>query len=376
MLQQAKAEKPTMLGFIRKVSDAFAFPLRVSHYIELVNPLWADHSMQARIEKVWDETSTARTLTLRPGANWRTFKPGQHVRVGIPIGGRHFTRTYSISSGAESPDGCFSITVKAIPGGFVSNHIVRKLKVGDYIPVGIAQGEFYLPDAQPVEPLFITAGSGITPIMSMLRTLDREDRMPDVRHIHYAPHVHDVIFGQTLTDLQTRYKRYHLQRIYTREPGQAELAAGSAGSQHFSPAQLEQFCPDWRSRDVYACGPQSLLDALESCWESQDLRRQLHTERFRAPLAVSAQPGQAGRVTFAKSDAVVDSDGQTNLLRVAEDNGLNPEHGCRMGICHGCDVKLVSGCVRDLRTDELLQEAGQVIQICVCAAVGDAVIDV
>ena len=77
---------------VKTVSDAFAFPLKASHYIELVNPLWADHTLQARIEKVWDETSPARTLTLRPGGNWRSFKPGQHLRVGIPIGGRHFTR--------------------------------------------------------------------------------------------------------------------------------------------------------------------------------------------------------------------------------------------------------------------------------------------
>lgn len=365
---------PRMVGWVKSISDAFAFPLKVSHYIELVNPLWADHSMQARIVDVWDETSSARTLTLKPGGNWRSFRPGQHVRVGIPIEGRHFTRTYSISSGTESADGTFTITVKAIPNGRVSNHIVRQLKVGDYIPIGIAQGDFYLPDAQPVKPLFITAGSGITPIMSMLRTLDREERFPDVRHIHYAPHAFDVIFGKALTVLENKYSRYKLSRLYTREAGDSDQT--SKPNQHFSAEQLEQLCPDWRERDVFACGPQSLLDALESHWEAHGLRRNLHTERFRATLAPTSVAGQAGSVVCVKSNVTFQSDGQTNLLRLAEDNGLNPEHGCRMGICHGCDVKLVSGCVRDLRTNEMLSEAGQVIQICVCAAVGDAAVEV
>ena len=371
----AQPEKSMLGSLIRKVSDAFAYPLSASHYIELVNPLWVSHSMQARIEAVWDETATARTITLRPGNNWRSFKPGQHLRVGIPIGGRHFTRTYSISSVPEADDGCFTITVKAIPNGFVSNHIVRQLKVGDYIPIGIPQGDFYLPDAQPVKPLFITAGSGITPIMSMLRTLDKEQRFPDTKHIHYAPQSYDVIFGQELKAFEKKYGRYSLTCIYTRAPGEEQTEEGLK-AQHFSQAQLESICPDWRERDVYACGPQPLLDALEAFWEANGLRRQLHTERFRASLATSHVIGQKGTVTFAQSTTKVESDGQINLLRLAEDNGLNPAHGCRMGICHGCDAKLLEGCVRDLRTNELLNEAGQIIQICVCSAVGDAVIDV
>jgi ferredoxin len=79
-----------------------------------------------------------------------------------------------------------------------------------------------------------------------------------------------------------------------------------------------------------------------------------------------------GRVRFAKSRVEVPSNGLTNLLRIAEDAGLNPPHGCRMGICHGCDATLKAGCVRDLRTNALLNEPGQTVQICVCAAAGDA----
>ena len=135
---QAQAGPPTsngslfqrVTGLVTKVSDAFAFPLRTSHYIELVNPLWSTHALQARVEAVWDETSDSRTITFRPGLNWRSHRPGQHLRIGVPIGGQHFTRTYSISSAPERNDGCFTITVKAIDNGRMSHHLVRRLKVG------------------------------------------------------------------------------------------------------------------------------------------------------------------------------------------------------------------------------------------------------
>ncbi len=105
-------------------------------------------------------------LRLRPGVNWRGHRAGQHARLGVPIGGMHYTRTYTISSPPERDDGCITITVKAIKDGRMSHHLVRQVKPGDYLPLGLPQGDFYLPDAQPVKPLFITAGSGITPAMS------------------------------------------------------------------------------------------------------------------------------------------------------------------------------------------------------------------
>ena len=353
------------------LTDAFAWPLRTSHYLELVNPLWTTHALQARVEKVWDETADARTLTLKPGRNWRSHKPGQHLRVGVPIGGMHYTRTYSISSApdrgvGDMPD-TFQITVKAIAGGRMSHHLVRQIKVGDHLPIGVPQGDFYLPDANPVQPLFISAGSGITPIMSMLRSLVAQERLPDTVHLHYAPHAYDVIFGEELRELAAKHPRYHLHLLYTREPGAAETR-----QRHFAATTLNELCPDWRERDVYACGPQGLLDALELHWQTAGLQRLLHTERFRAAVAAAPAEVTAGRVVFAGSGVEADSDGLTNLLRLAEDQGLNPPHGCRMGICHGCDSVLKSGCVRDLRTNALLNEPGQIVRICVCAANGDA----
>ena len=351
--------------------DMFAYPLRLSHYLELINPLWTRHTLQARVVDVWDETKDSRTITLRPGRGWRSHRPGQYIRVGVPIGGMRHTRTYSISSAPGRRDGCITITVKAIKDGRVSHHLVRNLKVGDYLPLGEPQGEFVLPFAMPVHPLFITAGSGITPVMSMLRNYVEEyDVLPDIKHIHYAPHAYDVIFKNELEELNQTQKHYQLQRVYTREPGKS----GETGSEqrHFSLPQLDKYCPDWREREVWACGPTGLLDAVEEHWDQAGLSHKLHLERFRAKLAhtPSSDVGE-GKVTFAKSGVESQTDGITNLLRVAEDAGLNPAHGCRMGICHGCNSVLVSGRVRDLRTGAVSSEPGEKIQVCVHAAVGD-----
>jgi stearoyl-CoA 9-desaturase NADPH oxidoreductase len=356
------------LAKLSTITDMFAYPLRTSHYVELVNPLWTTHRMHARVVEVWDETRDCRTITLQPGANWRLHRPGQHIRVGIPVDGRHYTRTYTISTPPERDDGRFTITVKKIDGGRLSHHIVRHLKVGDHIPVGLPQGDFYLPDASPIQPLFITAGSGITPAMSMLRSLIAQQRLPDTVHIHYAPHEFDTIFGQELRKLNAGHRHYHLHEVHTRK--QDDRAA------HFSRDALEKFCPDWRERDCYACGPPGLLAALEQTWEEAGLSNRLHIERFRAELAPIPDDAVGGKVRFARSGVDVDADGQTNLLRLAEDAGLNPPHGCRMGICHTCNTTLKSGCVRDLRSGAFINEPGAIVQVCVCATAGDCELDI
>lgn len=359
-----------MRGAITKITDMFAYPLRTSHYVELVNPLWSTHKMQAKVVEVWDETKDSRTITLKAGANWRNHRAGQHVRVGIPIDGQHYTRTYTISSAPERQDGCFTITVKVLNGGRLSRHIVRNLKVGAHIPVALPQGDFYLPDASPIQPLFITAGSGITPAMSMLRSLQAQQRMPSTVHIHYAPHEFDVIFGQELRQLDREQRYYHLHEVHTRALGDDRSAES-----YFSLEQLETLCPDWRERDCYACGPSSMLSSLEAAFEQAGLSRKLHTERFLAEFADVPDDAVGGKVRFAASNVDVDADSQTNLLRVAEDAGMNPPHGCRMGICHTCNTTLKSGAVRDLRNGKLINETGAIVQTCVCAAAGDCELD-
>lgn len=128
---------------------------------------------------------------------------------------------------------------------------------------------------------------------------------------------------------------------------------------------------------MWACGPQSMLSAVEDHFTAAGRGKALHIERFRAPLADVPADAAGGRVTFRAAGSAVEAeaDAATPLLRVAEDAGLNPEHGCRMGICHTCDVPLVAGRVRDLRTGEVIDEPGTTVQICIAGAAGDCDLD-
>jgi len=176
------------------------------------------------------------------------------------------------------------------------------------------------------------------------------------------------VLGKELKAMDRFNDRYHLHLMYSRE-------GDDPSRNRFSRAQLDALCPDWKERDVYACGPPSLLEAIEQCMEEAGCSRQLHVERFRAPFTEVPADAVGGRVRFAQSDVETDGDSETPLLKVAEEAGMNPPHGCRMGICHTCNTTLVSGCVRDLRTGEVLNEAGSIVQTCICAAAGDCELD-
>ena len=287
----------------------------------------------------------------------------------MPIGGRRFTRTYSISSSPERRDGCITVTVKALDGGRMSGHLVRQILVGSYLPVGLPQGDFLVPEAVPGPPAVHHRGQRRhAGHEHVAHAGPSSANMPDVVHIHYAPHSYDVIFG-------TSWRPSPRVRIAT---DSRRCTRATATTRRTSPAtsdaaQLDELCPDWRERDVWACGPQSLLDAVEAHFNAAGRGRFLHIERFRAPAVSIGDDAEGGTVTFLSDpqDVTTAADAATPLLRVAEDAGLNPDHGCRMGICHTCDVPLVAGTVRDLRTGELIDEPGHPVQICISGAAGD-----
>jgi ferredoxin-NADP reductase len=309
---------------------------------------------RARVEAARQETADARTLTLRPGRGWRTHRAGQFVKIGVEVDGRILTRTYSITSPPERDDGRITITVKAMPGGRVSNALAWGVRRGDFVHIGLPQGEFVLPERVPPRIRFVTGGSGITPVMSMLRSFAARGAMPDVEHLHYAKTAGEVIFASELTRMAREHPLYRLTTVATREGG----------------ARFDRSSFDGQDRETWACGPEPLLDAV-----AQHVRSGLHVERFRAKLAAAPSDASGGRVRFGRSKRELDARPTTSLLDVAERAGVQAAHGCRMGICHSCDATMISGCVRDMRSGKHIDEPGARIQICVCAAAGDVEID-
>ncbi|AUG81736.1 stearoyl-CoA 9-desaturase [Kitasatospora sp. MMS16-BH015] len=328
-------------------------PLLPSDYLDLVSPLRAGADLRGRIEAVHPETADAATIVIRPGRGWRGHTAGQYVRIGVDVDGRRLWRSYSITSPTDRRDGRITITVKAVPDGKVSNHLVRRTTPGTLVQLDQPAGDFVLPPATPAKVLYLSAGSGITPVMGMLR----DTRPADVVLVHCAPRPQDVIFRAELHGLAAE-RQLRLTEVHTATDGRLDLA------------RLDELVPDWAERETWACGPSGLLDAAEAHWTGRGLRARLRTERFR-PNLVLADHGSGGEVSFSATGKTVGADGATPLLDLGEEAGVLMPSGCRMGICFGCVTPLKAGAVRDLRTGEITEAGpGVLIQTCVSAAAG------
>ena len=344
---------------VLKLAELVTTPLLPTDYLDLIDPLRSSADLRGRIEAVLPETRDAATVVIRPGRGWRGHTPGQYVRIGIDVDGVRQWRAYSLTSELGRADGCIAVTVKAIPGGKVSNHLVHRTRPGTIVQLDQATGEFCLPEQRPEKALFVTAGSGITPVMGILRN---HPELTDVVLVHSAPTADDVVFGADLREMAAR-GRIRLIERHTDVDGMLDAPAIAA------------LVPDLAERATWACGPVGMLEALEDHWTAAGLADRLHTERFRPTVVVT---GEGGTVSFTRTGTTLEADGATPILDAAEEAGVLMPSGCRMGICYGCVLPLREGAVRDLRNGELTVAApgdGVLIQTCVSAAAGACTVD-
>ncbi len=353
---------------VRRSASKLTTPLHPDDYLRLLNPLWSSRELRGRIENVVPETDDAATLVIKPGWGWRyNHKPGQYVGIGIQVKGKFQWRSYSVSSPPERRRGTITITVRAMPEGKLSSHLVKGLEPGTIVRLALPEGDFVLPDPPPERMLFLVGGSGVTPVMAMLRTLDRRSRengraMPDVV-MHYSSPTEDrMIFRDELDKLEQKHDGLTLHRLQTDIDGMLDLG------------DLDQICPDWRERETYACGPGPMLDAIAGHFEENDLEEQLHLERF--SLELGGEGGEGGTITFQNSGKSVEADGATTVLEAGEEAGVGMPYGCRMGICHTCTLTLLSGKVRDLRNGDEYDSPNEPVQTCITAAVGECTLDI
>ena len=347
---------------LRSLAHRITTPLLPDDYMKLANPLWSARELRGRIVQVRRETPDSATLVIKPGWGFGfDYEPGQYMGIGLLVDGRWRWRSYSLTSSPVKRARTVTITVKAMPEGFLSAHLVGGVKPGTIVRLAAPQGNFVLPDPAPPAVLFVTAGSGITPVMSMLRTLVRRDQITDLIHLHSAPTEADVMFGAELDQLARDHPGYRLQLRTTRSQGRLDLT------------RLDAEVPDWRDRQTWACGPEAMLNAAERAWSAAGVGDRLHLERFAVSRAAPA--GVGGTVTFVKSGKSANADAATSLMDAGEQAGVQMPFGCRMGICQSCVVGLVEGHVRDLRTG-VEHEPGTRVQTCISAASGDCVLDV
>jgi len=355
------AQPPVPRGrrlFLRAVRQLFR-PLQPDDYLEMLNPLWTTKELRGKVERVEPQGSQAASVLIRPGYEWVGHKPGQYVRLGVVIDGRYHWRAYSLTSDPQPDDGLISVSPKKVETGVVSPYLVEKIQPGELVRLGEVEGVFTLPEPLPAKTLFISAGSGITPIVSMLRSLDRRGDLGDVMVIHSARTRDEVMFLSVLEDLAERYEDLRLDLRLTSDRGR------------MSPSDLDELCPDWRDREAFCSGPSELLDGLIEYWEDNGDRDRLHFERFQPKIGGDGGEGEGGEVTFLDSEKTVECDGSTPILEAGEEAGLELAYGCRIGICHTCVGTLKSGKLRDLRSGEVSEPTGQDVRICINTAEGD-----
>jgi stearoyl-CoA 9-desaturase NADPH oxidoreductase len=367
-LRSAGAAPPLGGGLrrrLRTLADAAVTPLTVDDVLDHFHPLRAGTELRGRIVEVRPETDDAATIVIKPSKDWDGHQPGQYVQLGVEVDGVRRWRSYSLTHGPRR-DGHISITVKAIPDGIVSNYLVRHARAGQLVHLAQPAGDFVLPDPLPDRLLLVTAGSGITPVIGMLRNLYSKAVRPatDIVLVHVNATEPASIFKD---ELRAHAAAGHLRLIehFDDSDGLLEVDA------------LARLVPDLAERAAYACGPAGLLDALEAYYDDHDLS--LSTERFRTALV--AVEGEGGTVSFTRG-VDVDADASTPILDAAEGAGVIMPSGCRMGICMGCVLPMTEGAVRDLRNGEVTTAVpgetgpgGVPIQTCINAAAGACHID-
>jgi stearoyl-CoA 9-desaturase NADPH oxidoreductase len=324
-------------------------PHGVDRYTELVDPTWTRGDARARVLAVRRQTPRSVTLTLEPNQAFTGFRAGQHINLTVEIDGRRRTRCYSPAS-AETAR-YIELTIGRHDGGLVSTYLCDHARTGMVVGLDSVGGEFTLPAVRPRRILMVSGGSGITPVMSMLRTLRAEGFDGDIAFIHYARSADEACYADELASMGD----VRVLHGYTRS-GVGDVS-GHFDEDHLLAAMA---VPD----AVYVCGPPALVDAVRAHCPSA------YAESFVPPAFTISAEATGGRITFTDSGVEATDDGRP-LLQQAEGAGLTPESGCRMGICHSCTRRKTSGAVRNLITGTISTAEEEDIQICVSAPVGD-----
>jgi ferredoxin-NADP reductase len=333
------------------------------------NELGVPAHMQARVVEIITETADTRTFVLRPDRRWPGHRAGQYIPIDVEIDGVRGRRCYSISSGSSVRGARrISITIKRVPSGRLSTWFHDHVQRGDMIGIGPPSGDFVVEKgggdlAQvPRRLLLVAGGSGITPVMAIVRDLEMSDSLHDVVVVHAARCNADAIFGRELAELATT------------EPGLRLVAHRDSVHGRLDASTLVHLVPDLARREVFVCGPPGLLDLVTEVATAAGAS--VHHERFvAAPPAQHLAPTRANArptaVTVRLRGRSVAVDGTGPLLGELERAGERPPHGCRMGICNTCRCHKQSGTVEDLLTGAVSSEPDQEIRLCVSIARSD-----
>ncbi|MEW6984536.1 MOSC N-terminal beta barrel domain-containing protein [Colwelliaceae bacterium 6471] len=338
-----------------------------------------------------DETHDVKTFIFaHQNSAINHYISGQHLPISLTINGKVHHSCYTLSS-SPSIDNHLSITVKRVKNGQVSNFLHDHFHVGDTLAVNAPAGNFHLKDKPLDKILLLSAGSGITPMLSMLKTLTHGAEQGlvknDIVFFHSAHSEQDLIAKELIKDLATRHGNCQVRYTLTRE-----LQSQWQDHQGHINSQMLVNIPDITSRQVFVCGPQGFRESVQTLLRDLGLPdSHYHFESFGQRPATLEQAEQAEQaeqkivpsskrkninILFDTWDKYHQGNNKETILEQGEAAGLILPYSCRGGMCGSCKVKLESGEVKQMATDGLTDAEKQqnYVLACSCIPLTDVVI--
>lgn len=325
----------------------------------------------ARCIRKTQETPDTFSYEFAPvNAQFKPFAAGAHINVRLPAGenGKIIQRTYTLSSSPKTLP-TFTLTVKRVKEGCVSNWLADHLEPGASLDFTQAAGDFILPEQTPGRLLFIAAGSGITPMMSMLRFLSETANKSEIDCLYYARSPEDIIFHKQLATLSNSMKGLRVNYCVEQANDDWFGLSGRINREHFS--ELEKLS----KYEIYLCGPAPFMAAACQTLKTLGVEEyQIHKEIFAVDMSAHALQTQA-KVQFSGEHHAQLITKKT-LLEEAESRGLTIASGCRSGICKTCRCKKVSGETVNLLNGQRSSAANEYILPCVTQALSDTIMEI
>ncbi|MFT4014529.1 MAG: hybrid-cluster NAD(P)-dependent oxidoreductase [Paracoccus sp. (in: a-proteobacteria)] len=335
---------------------------------------WKDDEL-LECAMVVPETSDTATFTFRaPSGAYFDYQPGQFLTLDLPVPGGNVQRTYTISSSPSRPLS-ISVTVKAQPGSIGTRWMLDHLRPGTRIKAFGPAGIFTFLRHEASKYLFISAGSGITPMMSMTTWAWDSGEMPDIVFVHAARTPEEIILRQRLEGMADRVPGLQL-RFTVEESDPFRTWHGYRG--RLSQIMLGLMAPDYLEREVFCCGPEPFMQAVRDMLIAlgYDMDK-YHQESFGAPVRKESEApvlddvvldDEAGaQIIFATSGVTAKCTETDTVLAVAKANGLNIPSGCTFGLCGTCKIRKTSGEVHMVHNGGITDEdidAGYILACC------------
>ncbi|SDH86482.1 hybrid-cluster NAD(P)-dependent oxidoreductase [Paraburkholderia phenazinium] len=307
--------------------------------------------------QVRQETHDVKSFFFRsPAGHAFSFEPGQFVTLELEIDGETINRCYTISSSPTRPH-TISITVKRVPGGKVSNWLHDNLQAGAQVRVLGPSGEFTCARHPARKYLFLSAGSGITPLMSMSRAHHELSEDRDIVFVHSARTPDDIIFARELDLIAANQSNFRTSFVCERV-GTRTNWPGVTG--FLTLPLLKLIAPDFMEREIFTCGPAPYMKAVRDLLNEAGFEhKHYHEESFSfetliedAPeLLAEVAPGASEAastaatfaVSFTRSNREIVCATDQHVLDAARQAGVRLPASCTQGMCGTCKVKLVSG---------------------------------